>query len=109
MSVHPLSVLAVASRARAADLQFDPLAALARDARRFARAPSLVWGLSPEQVPEVLVIGRIVDGGGRHTLDRFVGIPTYPWNAPLSIESWTRCMLTGRPRRNGTISGATRW
>jgi hypothetical protein len=45
-----------------------------------------VWGLAPERLPEVLVIGQIRDSGGRYPLDRFVAIPGYPWLAPCAVD-----------------------
>lgn len=60
-------------------------ASLVRDALRFGHADSLVWGLAPENLPEVLVIARIA-GGGRRPFDRFVAIPRYPWPMPQAID-----------------------
>jgi len=87
---HPLTHLATTTRALAAELDFDALAALARDAARFAYTAGPLWGLTPEHRPEVLVIARIANGGGRHTLDRFVGIPRYPWQIPSAIDALLR-------------------
>jgi hypothetical protein len=89
-SEHPLTRLSAATRARAAAAGFDARAALARDAARFRRAPGLVWGLAPESLPEVLVVGRIIDFVGCHALERFVGIPSYPWPLPPSIDGLLR-------------------
>ena len=83
---HPLTRLATTTRVLATHHGFDVLAALARDAARFEHTSGLTWGLTPERLPEVLVIARIANGGGRHALDRFVGIPRYPWQIPSAID-----------------------
>jgi hypothetical protein len=82
---HPLTRLTAASRAQASAEGFDFLAALARDADRFEHADGLVWGLGPEQRPEVLVVARIAEGG-RRPFDRFIAVPRYPWSVPHAID-----------------------
>lgn len=86
---HPLSRLTATSRALADAEGFDVPAALARDARRFARADGLVWGLAPEQRPEVLVVARIAEGG-RRPFDRFVAVPRAPWPVPHAVDLLVR-------------------
>jgi hypothetical protein len=77
--------LAARSCTRAKAEGFDLLAALARDAARFEHAEGLIWGLAREHTPEILVIARSVQGG-RRPLDRFVGIPRYPWSMPYAVD-----------------------
>jgi hypothetical protein len=71
---------------RAEEHGFDPFAALARDELRFQSAPGPVWGLARERLPEVLVVARIANSGGRHPLDRFIGLPTQPWKNPGTVD-----------------------
>ena len=91
---HPLSRLAAATRVAAREATYDPLAAFARDAQRFAEVSAPAWGMSDQHLPEVLVIGRIKDDAGCYPLDRFIGIPRYPWTMPLAIDALLRSAST---------------
>jgi hypothetical protein len=44
----------------------------------------------PDRLPEVLVVARIPNGGGRHALDRFVSVPRYPWSVPNALDMLVR-------------------
>jgi hypothetical protein len=91
---HSLSQLAAATRARALEADLDPLAAIAYDAQRFSEVSRPAWALSGQHRPNVLVIARLTSHEGPYPLDRFVGIPRYPWQTPLALEVLLRSSAT---------------
>jgi hypothetical protein len=105
VSEHPLLRLAARSRTGLQAAGLDPLDELLRAAKRAAQTPHRRWGLSPEHLPDFLLIGRISGEHLRLPPELFVGLPCLPWKLPSAAHLLARSRGTIVNQELITISG----